>query len=133
MTVSVISSYPQCNDNPRFTTFKPFCAQKCRKYCCFSEVFNSFISPLLFLRKKCVSHFFRETANENSFKKQKHEYQIHAWSEKAIQGTCCESRIVIFTWRITFTVPLIKEGLVHQFTFSLPKSTLCQFNGTKPE
>ena len=32
---------------------------------------------------------------------------------------------------ITLTVPLIKEGLVHQFTFSLPKSTLCQFNGTK--
>ena len=45
-----------------------------------------YVSPFHLIRKKCASHFLRETEN-NRLKEQKHWYLTHTWSDKAFKST----------------------------------------------
>ena len=106
-TVSVISSAPPCkDDNAQFTTvpFKTLFWKKCWRYRCFHQIFP----PLLSVRKKCASHFLRETAIENK-QKPKHGYLIHTWSDKAFKGTVVNQALPSWhggSLKIPLTVPL---------------------------
>ena len=67
-------------------------------------------SPLFLISKKCASHFCREPANNNSLKKQTHNYLIHTWTDNAFKGSIVNRALTSLHWRsleVTLTVPLI--------------------------
>ena len=61
------------------------------------------VSPLIFINKKCASHFRRKTANENkTFKKTETWISNSYLIRQRFKGCCCKSGSVMFEWRITW-------------------------------